>query len=292
MASVITEVSAVCVKSGRTDVFGRPLEVGTFYQLPIGYARSLVQSGHVTVSDLSVFDVDKSPYWLPFGVPISFKFDGFTTGRLVASLVAGSTATRVGLLVTVTATAHGIPSGTYDGADFFFPGCPSLAAGWFNNFQYVSANSITFTIPSSTAGADFAGESVNGGFAYVTGTRACSLILPAKTMKVGSRATISLMASGSTSASTKYVRGYIETDLVGTLSWTTTLPNIVCGMTLFCDTPSRQVTIQFSYDTKPHGSWSVTNYRVDQNLEFSVTLAVPAASEYVYLAGASLGVLR
>ena len=101
------------------------------------------------------FDVDKSPYWLPFGVPISFKFDGFTTGRFVASLVAGSTATRVGLLVTVTATAHGIPSGTYDGSYFFFPGCPSLAAGWYSGFLVVSANAVQFYLPPFWPGVIF-----------------------------------------------------------------------------------------------------------------------------------------
>ena len=50
------------------------------------------------------------------------KFPGFRRS-LLASLVASSTASRTSDIVTITATAHGIPTGaTYVGFRFFYPG--------------------------------------------------------------------------------------------------------------------------------------------------------------------------
>ena len=289
MASVITEVSAVCVKSGRTDVFGRPLEVGTFYQLPIGYARSLVQSGHVTVSDLSVFDVDKSPYWLPFGVPISFKFDGFTTGRLVASLVAGSTATRVGLLVTVTATAHGIPSGTYDGSYFFFPGCPSLAAGWYSGFLVVSANAVQFYLPPFWPGGNFSGESVNGGAEYTTQTRVASLTLPANSLTAGSRIRTEFFRDCGTTGATKTTYLFIDSDQFGRFQ-----PSSASGSAAisvwFDGTRLTGLADKSDVYTSP----TATSIPKDASLPITVSLdaKISAAADYNYMAGALVDLVQ
>lgn len=225
------------------------------------------------------------------GATVSFKFAQMTNGKLLASLVAGSTATRVGLRVTVTATAHGLPASSFSGVDFFFPGCASLDAGWYPNFLYLSSNSIQFDLPYGTAGADFTGESINSGVAYTTPTRATELYLPENTMIAGSRATFKMLTSGSTGAGTKYVRGLLETRLVGTLSWTTTLQNIFCEMTVACF-GLRQVSIQYSYDTKPHTSWNGSAYDMTAKREFSITLESPAAGEYIFLAYACLEVVK
>ena len=84
---------------------------------------------------------------------------------IVASLVASTTAARASNVVTITATAHGVPN-TYNGFRFYYPGSPTLAAGWVDNITVVDANTITF--PST--GANFSSESVNAGAAYVTAT--------------------------------------------------------------------------------------------------------------------------
>ena len=160
--------------------------------------------------------MDKSPYWLPFECSNLVWFDGFTTGRLVASLVAGSTATRVELLVTVTATAHGIPSGTCDGSYFFFPGCPSLAAGWYSGFLVMSAQRCAVLPATVLAGGNFSGESVNGGAAYnSTQTRVASLTLPANSLTAGSRIRAAFFATAGTTGATKTTYLFIDSDQFG-----------------------------------------------------------------------------
>lgn len=83
----------------------------------------------------------------------------------VASLNTSTTAARASNVVTVTCTAHGVPN-TFNGFRFYYPGSPTLAAGWVDNATIASANTITF--PS--IGADFGSESVNAAAAYVAAT--------------------------------------------------------------------------------------------------------------------------
>ena len=84
---------------------------------------------------------------------------------LVASLNTTSTAARAANVVTITSTAHGVPS-TFNGFRLYYPGSPTLAAGWIDNITVTGANTITF--PS--IGADFGSESINAGAAYVAAT--------------------------------------------------------------------------------------------------------------------------
>ena len=130
-------------------------------------------------------------------IALEYKFPGLTSGRLLASLVAGSTATRAGLVVTVTATAHGIPPTTFDGCDFFFPGCPSLASGWYKNFLYLTANSLQFALPDGALGVDFTSESINSGNAFIGRVEGCSLTLPGSSLQSGSRIRLSSFRQGS-----------------------------------------------------------------------------------------------
>lgn len=80
--------------------------------------------------------------------PFVVKFPDFRKS-LLASLVVSSTAARTSDIVTVTATAHGITTGTtYVGFRFFYPGSPSLAAGWYDSIVSIpDANTITFNAP-------------------------------------------------------------------------------------------------------------------------------------------------
>lgn len=109
-------------------------------------------------------------------------FPGFRRS-LLASLVTSSTASRTSGVVTITATAHGITTGSaYVGARFFYPGSPNLAAGWYDSILSVpDANTITFSAP----GADFTSESINAGAAYTTETTVWSGTLPANTLIPG-----------------------------------------------------------------------------------------------------------
>lgn len=94
---------------------------------------------------------------------------------ILASLVASTTAARTSNVVTITATAHGVPN-TYNGFRLYYPGSAGLAAGWVDNITVVDANTITF--PS--VGADFTSQSVNSAAAYTTATNIpTGILIPA-----------------------------------------------------------------------------------------------------------------
>lgn len=123
------------------------------------------------------------------------------TGYLLASLVASSTASRTAGVVTVTATGHGVTTGTtYVGFRFYYPGSPSLVAGWYDSISTIpDANTITF----SSNGPDFASESINSGAAWTTITDVTSVIIPGGTLRDQSRVAVNVMRSGDTSAISK-----------------------------------------------------------------------------------------
>ena len=52
----MNDVFVTCIKNGRFDRFGRPLESGSSYTLSWSLARDLWLSGYVSVTDASVFD--------------------------------------------------------------------------------------------------------------------------------------------------------------------------------------------------------------------------------------------
>ena len=77
-------------------------------------------------------------------------------GLILPSLVAASAATysQTGTTVTVTSTAHNIPATTNNGKSVYVAsatnsGGVAIAAGAYANFQYVDANTFTFTNPTS-----------------------------------------------------------------------------------------------------------------------------------------------
>ena len=111
----------------------------------------------------------------------SFPFPGFSP-RFIASLSASSTAACTSGVVTVTAAAHGLPATTLDGINFYYPGSPSLAAGFYSGFSRTDANTATFNAQSSV---DFGSESINGGAAFVDEVTLFSITLPANTLTTG-----------------------------------------------------------------------------------------------------------
>lgn len=151
--------------------------------------------------------------------PFVVKFPGFRKS-LLASLVANSTASRTSDIVTVTATAHGIPTGTtYVGFRFFYPGSAGLTAGWYDSIVSIpDANTITFNAP----GANFGSQSVNGAAAYTTLTSVSAFSIAAGFLKSFSKITFVYFRSGDTTATTKNIRNIINGSQVGLSSATTT----------------------------------------------------------------------
>lgn len=124
---------------------------------------------------------------------------------IVASLVTSTTAARASNVVTITATAHGVPN-TYNGFRFYYPGSPTLAAGWVDNITVVDANTITF--PS--VGANFSSESVNAGAAYVTATNISTpFMIPAGMVTDSSQGKIILSTTSLNTAATKTIRPFL-----------------------------------------------------------------------------------
>lgn len=142
--------------------------------------------------------------------------------RLLASLVASSTADCTSGVVTVTAAAHAIPATVFDGASFYYPGSPTLAAGWYDGFTRTGVNDLTFLAPAS---ADFGSESVNAGAAFTSEVTYESIVIPANTLRVGDRVTIPTFRASNNPASTKTVRMKIGSNSVNSHanSSTTTL---------------------------------------------------------------------
>jgi len=123
---------------------------------------------------------------------------------IVASLVTSTTAARASNVVTITATAHGVPA-TYNGFRFYYPGSPTLAAGWVDNITVVDANTITF--PS--IGANFSSESVNAGAAYVTATNISTpFMIPAGMVTDSSHIRLITNITALNTAATKTIRPY------------------------------------------------------------------------------------
>lgn len=156
-----------------------------------------------------------------------FPFPNFAP-RLLASLVASSTAACTSGVVTVTATAHGIPATNVDGYQFYYPGSPSLAAGWYSNFSRASADALTFSAPGA---ADFTSESVNGGAALVDEITFASIVLPANTLSVGSVIEVPIFRQSNSTAGTKSTNLKINGNLLSNAANTST--TAIIGTSVF-----------------------------------------------------------
>lgn len=146
------------------------------------------------------------------------QFIGFKK-CLLASLVTSSTASRTSDIVTITATAHGVPTGaTYIGFRFFYPGSAGLAAGWYDSITDVQTNTISFNAP----GANFGSQSVNAAAAYTTQTVFPGFaVVPANYLNESAVVRIASNMGGGTTAATKTWRPAINGNLLSGVGGTT-----------------------------------------------------------------------
>jgi len=213
-------------------------------------------------------------------VPFVLKFPGFKK-CLLASLVASSTASRTSNIVTITATAHGITTGsTYVGFRFFYPGSPSLAAGWYDSIVSVpDANTITFNAP----GADFSSESVNGGAAYTTATQVSGAgIIPAGyLLDVTKSVSMAIPMGGGGTAATKTLK--MTFNGVALLSSTATTACFGCRRSEIYSVSNTQIGAFFSVQNG--SSSSAPSVAVDKTTDISVgvQLTISAAADFIVL---------
>ena len=136
-------------------------------------------------------------------IPVIKSFPDFSPS-ILASFVAGTTASQSGTTVTVNAPAHGIVgSNARNGYRIYYPGSASIPAGWYPGFVWVDANTITF---QRVTAATVASESVNGGAVYTAVTTFFTITLPGRSLGQRGRCRISLRRIGDATSASKVVR--------------------------------------------------------------------------------------
>lgn len=219
-------------------------------------------------------------------LPFVLNFPDFRKS-LLASLAASSTASRTSNIVTVTATAHGIPTGsTYVGFRFFYPGSPSLTAGWYDSIVSIpDANTITFNAP----GANFSSESINGGAAYTTLTTICSMTIPAGYLKPYSRLTSVLFRSGDTTATVKNIRNILAGSQMG-LSGASTTPHGTHRVSIALD--ESKAYSSGSQDQTLSNTLPIINLDPSIAQTFALQGSVAAASGFLTLIECALEIVK
>ncbi len=223
--------------------------------------------------------------------PFILKFPGFRRS-LLASLVASSTASRTSNVVTIAATAHGITTGsTYVGFRFFYPGSPSLAAGWYDSITDVQTNSISF----NSIGANFSSESVNGGVAYTTLTAFTSITFLEDSLTLGSQLTLKILRGGDVTAATKAIRGLLDSQLYG-LANATTGPHGILQITISVENGgsinSARITSPLGTDGSVWNSAASASFDLSQTHAYSVQGSISAAGGFLTLLNCSLEVVK
>lgn len=206
-------------------------------------------------------------------------------GILLASLVVSSTASRTNGIVTVSATGHGITTGsTYVGFRFFYPGSPSLAAGLYDSILTIpDANTLTFSAP----GADFGSESVNAGAAYTTATDLISMIIPGGTLRDQSKLSLCTLRTGSTAAINKTITLLFGGSNVNNAT-TNTSPGGELKQGFRCLGTNKQIAIAtYEGGVTASGIGTITkDITADQTLTIRGTVA--AAGDYLAIWGATV----
>ncbi|AEI70971.1 hypothetical protein [EBPR podovirus 3] len=217
--------------------------------------------------------------------PFIIKFPGFRKS-LLASLVTSSTASRTSDVVTIAATAHGVTTGSiYVGFRFFYPGSPSLAAGWYDSITDVQTNTISFNAP----GANFGSQSVNGAAIYTTLTSIIATTIPANTLRSSSKITSNLFRSGDTTATTKNLRNIFGGQQLG-LSVANSTPHGTHRLSIYFEDGSALSVASQDGVSSSFLPRVAMDLSVDQT--FGISGSVSAAAGFVALHNASLEIVQ
>ena len=142
----------------------------------------------------------------PDGSALAVSYRLYFTGwspSILASFVAGATASQSGTTVTVTATGHSIVgNSSKDGYRIYYPGSASIPAGWYAGFAWVNANTITF----QRAAATVASEPINGGAEFVSAQDICELSIPGGSLRPGTCVSVVTTRRSDTTSSNKTLR--------------------------------------------------------------------------------------
>lgn len=271
---------------------GAPLSPDQTLELDSATEASFVATGKATFVPVRQNITGPSSF-REFSVPASIArilpFPDFAPS-IVASFVAGTTATQSGTLVKVTATAHGIVGSTArNGWRIFWPGSPSIPAGWYQGFAWVDANTITFTNPTSQT---VASESMNGGAAWTTITRCCGLTLPGNSVGPTGYLRARLYRSGGAVTASKFVRLYVGATNFAVSLTTTTSSLTTCTTTAYAANGTLFGAMLVPGDGAPNAIGNVLTGTVDltQSQTVELRLNCGTAGDYIELNAALLEV--
>ena len=204
--------------------------------------------------------------------------------RLLASLVASSVAECTSGVVTVTATAHGIVATAFDGFEFYYPGSPSLAAGWYSNFSRTSADVLTFSAPGT---ANFVSESVNAGAAMTSEITIVSLDLPANALSVGDIVRIIYACNQDATANSRKQKIKLGTTNLGQIDVTSATSSFIGSLAFSVAGQSKQ----WGVASREHTTISSEYYGTDNistSLTVSLTNQLGVAGSYSGISSAKL----
>ncbi len=204
--------------------------------------------------------------------------------RLLASLVVSSTAACTSGVVTVTATAHGIPATILDGMEFYYPGSPSLAAGFYRSFSRTGANTVTFSAPLS---ADFGSESVNAGAIFSSELTMASITIPGGEIVPIDIVLARLYRFCDQVASAKTVKLKVNGTMVSQHSVSTSAASGSCGMAFMSQGVNKQIGVANMDNFLTATTYTATEDST-QPMVLSITAQLAAASQYIAIASAKL----
>ena len=222
------------------------------------------------------------------GYPATYSPADFRPS-IIASLVAGATASRSGNTVTVSATGHGVVgSNSKNGYRIYFPGSPSIPAGFYDGFVWISNGSFTF---ETTSSGTVSSESINGGAAFVSAVDFAQMTVPAGMLRAGSRVAAVVSRLSDVTASLKSVGisyGGSPVSYVALVSG----PNVISQRIGFI-VPVASKQIGFTlHENSPSSAAQITrsiNTAVDNQL--TIYGQVSAAGSYIVIDAAALEIV-
>lgn len=201
------------------------------------------------------------------------KFNGFSP-CIVASLVAGATYGQSGTLVTVSASPHGMTA-ALNGRAFFWPGSVAIAAGFYPNYQYVDANTFTFSNPAAQTVAS--GSSLTPALPFTSSVKIASRKIYGNSISATGKIEVDFTSVADNSAGLKSLQVKISGAQCG-LQQVGSTPNISGRISICADaSTSKQIAVSGA-----DGNVSSSAYKTAIDLSVDQTLEV-----FLQMAGAS-----
>ena len=243
-----------------------------------------IRNANVPNTPLSISGKPKA---ISKGDAFQLSFDDMVP-KIFPSLVNGSTAAQAGSTVTVTATAHGIPSAAYDGWKVWYPGSTNIPAGWYSDFQYLTVDTFSFTAADSKT---VASESVNGGSYVSAYTEIVRTIIPGNSMGKDGRITCKILRGGDTTSGNKQMRTNLGgTALNSNATWTS--PAVMALYSIFNVNSEAKQRCLFVADGTATATIISGTVDTTRDQVFSITVALANASQFFTMYYAEVEVRR